>query len=209
MLRRRLTSTSLNGGIKRGLHPDLTSTLLRPARPPSRKVIRLAIVLAGLQLSACATYLPGISDKTQKLEPDSGRIPKVDLSQARWQKLVPTQPDQNPLRMAILQTDEKIGATRIALKAPPNMTIPPHWFAVQGSCTILKGTFVFDGVDARGRPERIRKRPGDFVTLPPNYILRLSTEGATDAILYLTLYGEWSPQFQSNPWGKPSLRGAN
>ena len=60
--------------------------------------------------------------------------------------------------------------------------------------------------------ERVRKRPGDFVMLPPNYILRLSTEGSTDAVLYLTLYGEWSPQFQSNPWGKPSkpsLRGAN
>ena len=63
--------------------------------------------------------------------------------------------------------------------------------------------------DAKGRPERVRKQPGDFVMLPPNYILRLSTEGTTDGILYLTLYGEWSPQFQANPWGKPSLRGAN
>lgn len=209
MLRRRLTSTSLNSWIKQELQHDLTSTLLRVARLHSQAVIRISIVAVGLQLSACATYLPGISDGSQKLEPGSGRIPKIDLLNARWQKLVPTQPEQNPMRIAILEKDEKIGATRIALKAPPNLTIPPHWFAVQGSGTILQGTFVFDGVDAKGRPERVRKQPGDFVMLPPNYILRLSTEGTTDAILYLTLYGEWSPQFQANPWGKPSLRGAN
>lgn len=209
MLRRRLTSTPLNSWIKQGLQLDLTSTLLAPARRLSREVIRVAIITASLSATSCTTYLPAISDSAQKLEPDSGRIPKVDLSQARWQKLVPTQPEQNPVRIAILEKDEKIGATRIALKSPPNMTIPPHWFAVQGSCTILQGTFVIDGVDSKGRPERVRKRPGDFVMLPPNYILRLSTEGSADAILYLTLYGEWSPQFQANPWGKPSLRGAN
>lgn len=215
MLRRRLMSTSLNNRIKQELQPDLTSTFLRFARQLSRQVIRIAVITAGLHVSACSTYLSGIPDSSQKLEPDSARIPKVDLSQARWQKLTPTQPDQNPLRMAILERDEKIGATRIALKAPPNTSIPPHWFVVQGSCTILQGTFVFDGVDANGKPERVRKRPGDFVMLPPNYILRLSTEGTADAILYLTLYGEWSPQFQSTPWGntskptKPSLRGAN
>lgn len=209
MLRRRLTSTSLNSQIKQGLQPDLTSTFFLFSRSLPRKVIRATAIAVGLNLSACSTYLPGISNGSQKLEPDSGRIPKVDLSQARWQKLAAQQPEQNPVRIAILERDEKIGATRIALKAPPGTTVPAHWFQVQGAMTVLQGVFALDGVDGQGKPERVRKRPGDFVTLPPNYILRLSAEGDKDAILYLTLYGEWSPQFQANPWGKPPLRGAN
>lgn len=216
MLQRRLTQASLNSNIKQGLQPDLTSTFFRIATTSKQKVIRTVAMTITLLAASCTAYLPDLSNETQKTERDSARVPKIDLSQARWQKLTPTQPEQNPVRMAILERDQKIGATRIAIKAPPNTTIPPHWFTVQGACTVVDGTFVFDGVDANGRPERIRRRPGDFLMLPPNYILKMSTEGSTDAILYLTLYGEWSPQFQANAWGnkttgpaKPALRGAN
>ena len=215
MLQRRLTLASLNSKIKQRLQPDLTSTFFRLAFASQRKVIRSGAMAVTLLAASCTAYLPDLSNAPQKTERDSARIPKLDLSQARWQKLAPSQPEQNPVRMAILERDQKIGATRIAIKAPPNTTIPPHWFTVQGACTVVDGTFVFDGVDANGRPERVRRRPGDFQMLPPNYILKMSTEGTTDAILYLTLYGEWSPQFQANAWGKttgpakPALRGAN
>lgn len=215
MLQRRLTKPSLNSNIKQGLQPDLTSTFFRPAVASGKQVIRAVAMTMMLLVASCTAYLPDLSNEPQKTERDSARIPKIDLSQARWQKLSASQPEQNPVRMAILERDQKIGATRIAIKAPPNSTIPPHWFTVQGACTVVEGVFVFDGVDANGRPERIRRRPGDFLMLPPNYILRMSTEGTADAVLYLTLYGEWSPQFQANAWGKttgatkPALRGAN
>ena len=197
---------TLNSNNKLELQPDLTSSFSMPARA----VIRAFILSLLLASGGCSTYFTGEkSNGDQGVERPSNPILQIDLSKAKWQKLTPGQPDTNPLRVAIIERDNRIGATRVALKASANTPIPPHWHSVQGSYTVLRGVFVFDGVNAKGQQERTRRRPGDFATLPANYILRLTAEGPEEAILYFTFYGDWSPQFQSNPWGKPALRGAH
>lgn len=195
--------------IKSELQPELTSSFFGFGRSAKVRLIRAATASAFVFLSACSTYFSATSDVNQKTEQSPAQIPSVDLSNAKWQKFSQSQPNDNSLRIAIIERETKIGATRVVIKVPTNTTIPPHWFNVQGSYTVLKGTFVFDGVDAKGRPERTRRHPGDFATIPASYILRMSTEGPDEGLLYLTLYGEWSPQLQSNPWGKPALRGAH
>lgn len=199
----------MESNIKLELQPELTSNYFDSAHSLLRKLIRVAGAASMLWISACSTYFSSAPGVSQKTEQPSIQIPSVDLTSAKWQKFSASQPNDNPLRIAIIERETKIGATRVVIKAPPNSTIPPHWFNVQGSFTVLKGTFVFDGVDANGRPERTRRHPGDFATLPASYIVRMSTEGTDEGLLYLTLYGEWSPQLQANPWGKPLLRGAH
>lgn len=199
----------MKSNIKLELQAELTSIFFNPAQSVSHALIRTFATASVICVSACSTYFSSMPDVSQKTEQTSIQVPSVDLTRAKWQKFSTTQPNDNPLRIAIIERETKIGATRVVIKAPPDSTIPPHWFNVQGSFTVLKGTFVFDGVDASGRPERTRRHPGDFATLPASYILRMSTEGADESLLYLTLYGEWSPQLQANPWGKPLLRGAH
>jgi hypothetical protein len=199
--------TTLKSILKLRLQPGLTSSFF-PKRPQaSSLMIRISALALVVSLQACATLLPDVQTGDQKSGQPSKMVPSIDLTNAKWQKFSASQPNDNPLRIAIVAKDTVVGATRIAIKAPANFALPTHWFTVQGSYTVLKGTFVFDGVDSKGHLSRTRYYPGDFATLPANYILRMSTEGTEDAILYLTLYGDWAPQLQPNPWNKPALRG--
>lgn len=195
---------TLNSNIKLELQLGLTSSFFTK----SHTLIRAFGLSIFLATTACSTFTQSAGTGDQRVERPSNAIPEIDVTNAKWQKLSPGQPDANPVRVAIIEQDNRIGATRVALKATANATIPPHWHNVQGAYTVVQGTFVFDGVNAKGQLERIRKNPGDFATVPSNYILRLSAEGSGEAVLYFTFYGDWSPQFQANPWGKPALRGA-
>jgi hypothetical protein len=198
---------TLKSTIKSRLQPGLTSSFFPKRRQGARSLIRIGAAVLAISLQACASLLPDVQTGDQKSGQPSKMVPSIDLSNVKWQKFSSSQPNDNPLRIAIVAKDMVVGATRIAIKAPGNFALPTHWFTVQGSYTVLKGTFVFDGVDAQGHLSRTRYYPGDFATLPANYILRMSTEGTEDAILYLTLYGDWAPQLQPNPWNKPVLRG--
>lgn len=200
--------TTLKSIIKSELQPELTSDFFLFARLMTTSLIRVGLLLSMLCVQACSTLEDFGKVDGQKNEPPSKPIPSVDLTNAKWQKFSASQPNENPLRIAILAKDTKVGATRIAIKAPGNFALPTTWFTVQGSYTVLSGTFVFDGLDAKGRLDRVRYYPGDFATLPANYILRISTEGTGEAVLYMTLYGDWAPQLPTNPWNKPALRGA-
>ena len=199
--------TMLECKIKSRLQADLTSSFFRFGRAKISRLIRVACIASVVFLPGCTSMLSDVQTGDRKSEQPSKPVPSVDLSNAKWQKFSSGQPNDNPLRIAIVAKDTTIGATRVAIKAPGNFALPTHWFTVQGSYTVLKGTFVFDGVDAQGHLSRTRYYPGDFATLPANYILRISTEGSDEAILYLTLYGDWAPQLQPNPWNKPVLRG--
>lgn len=199
--------TTLEFTIKSRLQPDLTSSFFQTASAAVATLIRMSCIAIVVSLQGCSSLLSDVQTNDQKPEQPSKLVPSIDLSTAKWQKFSTSQPNDNPLRVAIVAKDNAIGATRVAIRAPGNFALPTHWFTVQGSYTVLKGTFVFDGVDAQGHLSRTRCHPGDFATLPANYILRISTEGAEEAILYLTLYGDWAPQLQPNPWNKPILRG--
>jgi ethanolamine utilization protein EutQ (cupin superfamily) len=162
----------------------------------------------GLTLSSCSTWEGTQSNTIQSSEQRSTKLPSFDVSKADWKKMAPSQPDEIKLRAAVIARESKIGATRVAIKVAPGSAVPPHWYQVKGAYTVLKGTFVFDEVDAEGRPVKTRKRPGDFSSIPANYIIRMAVEGNEEGLLYLTMYGDWAPQFQSNPWNKPTLRNA-
>jgi hypothetical protein len=171
-------------------------------------LVRLPLLLAALQVSACSTYFGLPSNGDLPIERRSSPTPTVDLSGVKWLRLVREQPVSHPVRMAVITRDEKIGATRVVLKIPANFTMPPFWLTNQGTYTVLQGTFVFEGVDARGAPLPLTQKPGDFNTIPANLIQKASTKDGDEGILYITVYGEWDPKFPAGVWGKPLLRGA-
>jgi hypothetical protein len=170
------------------------------------RLIRASLVLSlSLALAACSTYRATVD--AFKPEPAAQPVPKVDLTNAKWQKLSADQPDANPVRAAIVAREDKIGATRVVLKAPQNFTLPPYWLTNDGTYTVLKGTFVFDTVDADGRRGKLVQGPGAFARVPANLIQNVATQADGEALLYITVYGDWSPKFAEGAWGqKPALR---
>lgn len=156
-------------------------------------------------VSACSSY--SIIADAFKAPPQP--VPQLDLAKARWQKLSPAQPDANPLRVALVQRDEKIGATRVVLKAPPGFALPAYWLSARGTYTVLKGTFVFETLDADGKPQKLVQAPGAFDLIAPNFIQRVTTKPGDEGLLYITVYGEWAPNFADGAWTMPSLRAGN
>jgi hypothetical protein len=173
-------------------------------------------------LAACSTYertvdslgstvdtigtTVGAIGETFKATKPAPVIPQVDLSKAEWRKLSPDQPDSNPVRVAVVARDDKIGAVRVVLKVPPSFPFPPFWLNAQGTYTVLKGAFVFEGLDADGKPERLTKGPGSFAHVPPNLIQRGATQAGDEGLLYITVYGEWAPSFAEGAFAQPTLR---
>jgi hypothetical protein len=76
----------------------------------------------------------------------------------------------------------------------------------EGTYTVLKGTFVFETLDARGRPGQLTQAPGTFARVPANLIQRAATKAGDEGLLYITVYGEWSPKFAEGAWAAPALR---
>jgi hypothetical protein len=159
-------------------------------------MIRPLTLLAALALSACST----VQSTVATLEAPKQKLPQIDLSNAAWQKLSPEQPESNPLRVAIVERNATIGITRAVIKAPAAFTLPPLWLTVDGNYTVLKGTFMFDSVTATGKREKLVQGPGTFAQVPPNYILQATTRPGTEALLYVTVYGEWAPKVADGAW---------
>jgi hypothetical protein len=163
---------------------------------------RTLALSAALALSACSTYQATVAT----LEPPKQKIPQVDLSNAAWQKLSPDQPDSNPLRVAIVERNANAGITRAVIKAPAAFALPPMWLTVDGNYTVLKGTFLFDSVTATGKREKLVQGPGAFAEVPQNYILQAMTRPGTEALLYVTVYGEWAPKVADGAWTHQTAR---
>lgn len=172
-------------------------------------LIRLSFVTLGaLSAAACSTYEATVAAIDKQFEPGmpvaaapQRNIPKVDLTNVKWYKLAADQPTANPLRVAIVDRDKRVGAMRAVIKAPGNFKLPPYWFAVAGHYTVLKGSFVFDTVDADGDPQKLTQGPGSFAQFPPNLIQRATTGPGEEALLYITVYGDWAPVFAEGAWG--------
>lgn len=181
-------------------------------------LIRSALIGTLAALTGCSTYRATVDGlgktvdavgETFKPAPKTEPVPNVDLSRAEWRKLSPKQPDANPLRAAIVAHDDKIGLTRVVLKAPAGFKLPPYWFTIDGTYTVLKGTFVFDTIDADGDPGKLVQTKGAFSRITPHQILNASTKGGEEGQLYITVYGDWAPQFAETAWGPqttPQLR---
>ncbi len=172
--------------------------------------IRIAAFLFVLALGGCSTYQATVTaiDKTttHAFATPPKKVPAVDLTNANWQMLTPDQPESNPLRVAIVERDDKIGATRVVLKAPAAFRLPPYWLTTQGNYTVLKGTFVFDALTASGKRTELVQTPGTFAEIPMNYILAGITRPGTEALLYITVYGEWSPKVAEGTWTHQTAR---
>ncbi len=169
-----------------------------------RTVRVVAVAFAAALSAGCSTYESAVG--TLIPEAPAPRIPQIDLTNARWQKLSPAQPDSNPVRVAIVARDEKIGATRVVIKAPPNFTLPTYWLSARGTYQVLKGTFVFESLDADGKPGKLTQGPGAFALLSPNLIQRAETLGGDEGLLYITVYGDWAPSFAEGAFAQPTLR---
>ena len=182
-----------------------------------RKLIRFSLAVGGaLALAGCSTYHATVASLGKTVDavgdtlaapPAEQPVPAVDLTNARWQKLSPEQPDTNPIRAAVVARDDKVGATRVVMKVPAAMSIPPYWFGTDGTYTVLKGTFVFETVDADGHPQKLMQSKGAFARVPSNLIQHASTRAGEEGLLYITVYGDWAPKFAEGAWGpKPQLR---
>jgi hypothetical protein len=166
-------------------------------------LIRTVAFLFALALGACSTYqatVAAIDKAGDAFNTPPAKMPTVDLSNASWQKLTPDQPDSNPLRVAIVERNDNIGATRVVLKAPAAFTLPPYWLTAPGNYTVLKGTFVFDTLTAAGKRTQLVQTPGAFAEVPKNFIMQGVTRPGTEALLYITVYGEWSPKVAEGAW---------
>ena len=172
------------------------------------------MTLGALSAAACSTYEATVSAIDKQLEPGPPavprNVPKVDLTNVKWYKLSADQPAANPLRVAIVERDKRVGAMRAVIKAPPNFKLPPFWFSVAGHYTVLQGTFVFETVDADGARQNLTQGPGSFTQFPANLIQRATTGAGEEALLYITVYGDWAPAFAEGAWGpveakQPSL----
>ena len=180
-------------------------------------LIRLGFIFAGaLSLAACSTYEATVAAIDKQFEPAAPgappprKVPNVDLTNAKWYKLAADQPASNPLRVAIVERDQRVGAMRAVIKAPAGFKLPPYWFTVAGHYTVLKGTFIFETIDADGAPQKLTQGPGSFAKFPANLIHRASTAAGEEGLLYITVYGDWSPMFGDGAWGpveakRPSL----
>ena len=180
-------------------------------------LIRLSCAVAvALLLAACSTYEATLATIDKQFEagpPTSTRqrnIPKVDLTNVKWYKLAAEQPTSNPLRVAIIERDNRVGAMRAVIKAPAGFKLPPYWFSVAGHYTVLQGTFVFDTIDADGAAQKLTQGPGSFTQFPANLIHRATTAPGEEGLLYITVYGDWAPLFADGAWGplqakRPSL----
>jgi hypothetical protein len=173
-------------------------------------VIRIAAFLFAFALSACSTYQATVAaiDKTatNAFTAPAPKTPTIDLTNANWQRLTPDQPETNPLRVAIVERNDKIGATRVVLKAPAAFTLPPYWLTAPGNYTVLKGTFVFDTLTAGGKRTELVQTPGTFAEVPKNLIIKSVTRPGTEALLYITVYGEWAPQVAEGAWTQQTAR---
>ena len=185
----------------------LTAPFALSSRPVIWILIRSCVLAAAaFALTACSTYQDTVSALDDTFQAKPAAIPKIDLTNARWQKLAPDQPDSNPVRVALVARDEKIGATRVVLKVPPSFPLPPFWLTTRGTYSVLQGTFVFDGVDADGKPDKLTQGPGSFAIVPPNLIQRGATAAGAEGLLYITVYGDWAPAFAEGAWAQPNLR---
>lgn len=214
-LRGGLTAHRNDVGIGAKTGGLLTVRIARSSRSVDRHVIRSILVAAiALVAGACSTYratMGAMGDTVQavgqSLKTPNQPVPNVDLTNANWQKLSADQPDTNPIRVAVVARDERVGATRVVLKVPPNHALPPYWLTSDGTYTVMKGTFVFDTVDAQGRPEKLTQTPGAFARVPAHLIQRAATRAGEEGLLYITVYGDWSPNFAEGAWGPvPRLR---
>ena len=170
-------------------------------------LIRFCLLASAAVLAPACSTLQGtvaVLDKTFEAPPQP--IPKVDLTNAKWQKLSPLQPDSNPLRAAVIEHNEKIGATRVVLKVPPSFSLPDYWLTADFNYTVLKGTFEFKGHDAYGSQTRTLQGPGAFALVPANLIQRVSTKGTEEGLLYITVYGDWAPNSAQGAFAAPGLR---
>lgn len=206
-LRKRLTTRVASNRIERPSGGLLTAPLTLHCSVVMRHLIRLCLLASAAVLApACSTYQSTVAVLDKTFEAPAQPVPKVDLTNAKWQKLSPLQPESNPLRAAVVERNDKIGATRIVLKVPPNFALPPYWLTAQGNYTVLKGTFVFQGNDADGRQTSTVQGPGAFAIVPANLIQQVSTKGTEEGLLYITVYGEWAPNFAQGAFAAPALR---
>jgi hypothetical protein len=121
--------------------------------------------------------------------------PAVDLQALAWQKLDPARSDLDAAEVAIIDSDAKTGATRVALKLQPGESLPAFWQEAQQTYTVVKGTFVAEGIDSTGQPQRIDQGPGAFTRVPARMIQHLRTKPGSEAVMLVTVYGEWKVNF--------------
>jgi hypothetical protein len=123
-------------------------------------------------------------------------VPDLDLQTLSWQKFAPARRDLDAAQIAIIDNDTKIGATRVALRVEPGQSLPAFWQEAKQTYTVVKGTFVVEGVDAKGMPQSMDQGPGTFVRVPALMIQHLRTKPDSEAaVMLVTVYGDWKVNF--------------
>jgi hypothetical protein len=135
--------------------------------------------------------------------------PAVDPQALTWQKLAPERRDLDAAQIAIIDTDAKTGATRVALKLQPGENLPAFWQEAPQTYMVMKGVFIAEGVNGAGQMERIAQGPGTFVRVPSRMIQHLRAKAGDEAIMLVTIYGAWKPNFLDNTSDAAELQRAS
>jgi hypothetical protein len=118
--------------------------------------------------------------------------PAIDAKTLSWQKLGASSAVQFAM---VGGTTTQAGATQVALRVPAGETIPAFWQEVPESYTVVSGTFVVEGIDAKGLPQHTVQGPGASARVPARMIQHVSSTSAGDGMLLLTVFGDWKPNF--------------
>jgi len=161
--------------------------------------LRLSILFAtGITLAACSAVDRAIvstengASRIFSSAPTNAPPPAIDMNTLSWRNLNATSPAQFAL---VDSGDPKSGTSQVVLKLPAGESIPPFWQEAPGSYVVISGTFVVEGVDADGRPQRLAQGPGTKVSIPARMIQKLATTAAGEGTMLLTMQGYWQPNF--------------
>ncbi len=114
----------------------------------------------------------------------------TNAEEIQWQKLAPTQPDSDGIRMAILHMDPVTKATELVIRVPAGRYVPLHWHSANETHTVLRGTATFECGD-----HRKTQGPGSFNYLPAKAVHRAWMDAGAECTVFITVDGPWDVNF--------------
>jgi quercetin dioxygenase-like cupin family protein len=140
--------------------------------------------LTGLLMVLAALGSAGIglaADATSTTRSDQPLF--QDLSQVRWQKMLPDLGDASP-EVAILHVDPQSHATQLLIRSPKALHVRKHWHSANETHTMIigKATFACEG-------KKVELGPGGFNYMPAHMVHEAWVPAG--GVVFITVDGPW------------------
>ncbi|MFA9477203.1 cupin domain-containing protein [Phycisphaerales bacterium AB-hyl4] len=118
-------------------------------------------------------------------------LPAGDIA---WELFQPDTPEQSPA-VKIVHVDPNTGATRLFIRCPRGMHVPPHWHTGNETHTVVQGTFIVEEPDGK----RVALGPGSFNYIPARMVHQAWCGDGEDVVLFITTDKPWDLVWISEP----------